>query len=227
MLCVSHIPGGGRAVTGCPESPLSAKAPITAPRPQGRARRGTFASPTRTQPPSVPLQALLEFVNSRGRGRAPLRTSERRAEQGRGQRDSPDAAKRPEAQSSTPHSAASTREYCMLRDAGKGPRAQMLGPKSFCVRFSHTGINQALSSAHWPKGSAQDSPGRTLGGAPRPQGRGRAEVGGPVPQPLGEPRPDPVASPQPEARSRFLDGLDRGKLLRKNFKKCPHDGVLP
>lgn len=148
LLCVSHIPKGGRAVTGCPGSPLSAKATITAPRPRGRERRGTFACPTRTQPLSVPLQALLKFVNSRSRGRAPLRTSERRAEQGRGQRDSPDAAKRPEAQSSTPHSAASTRESCMLRDAGKGPRAVMLGPESSCLRSSHSGINQALSSAH-------------------------------------------------------------------------------
>lgn len=156
---------------------VSAKTTITAPRPQGRARTDTFASPTRTQPPSVPLQALLEFVNSRGRGRAPLRTSERRAEQGRGQRDSPDAAKRPEAQSSTPHSVASTRENCMLRDAGKWPRAQMLGPESSCVRSSHTGINQALSSAHWPKGSAQDSPERTLGRSSETTvGRGRAEV---------------------------------------------------
>lgn len=195
MLCVSHIPGGGWAVTGCPGSPLSAKARITAPRPLGRARRGTFASPTRMQPRSVPLQALLKFVNSKDRGRAPLRTSERQAEEGRGQRDSPDAAKRPEAQSSTPHSAASTRENCMLQDAGNGPHAPMLGPESSCVRSSYTGINQALSSAHWPKGSAPDSPKRTLGGAPRPQWEegglkgGSREEGGPVPQPPGEPRP--------------------------------------
>lgn len=37
----------------------------------------------------------------------------------------------------------------------------------------------------------------------------------------------PAASPQPEARSSFLNGLDRGKLLRRNFKKWLDDGMLP
>lgn len=48
----------------------------------------------------------------------------------------------------------------MLLDAGKGPRAPMLGPESSCARSSHSGINQALSSAHWPKGSAPTARGR-------------------------------------------------------------------
>lgn len=206
LLCVSHIPegagGGGRP--GCHRvSRVTTQCKSYLSQPQGPRAESTEArSPL--LPLSVPLQALLKFVNSRSRGRASLRTSERRAEQGRGQRDSPDAAKRPEAQSSMPHSAASTRETCMLRDAGKGPRALMLGLESSCVRSSHSGINQAPQLRPLAQGLRPVQPRADSGRSSETTvGRGRAEVGGPVPQPPGEPRPDAAASPQPEARPRL------------------------
>lgn len=100
----------------------------------GEARRipsaGRGAAREVAPPPG--LGSLTKFVNTGGGGRAPLRTSERRGgARAAGRRaHSPDAAKRPEAQSSTPQSAAGRRGPGMLGHAACGvpaPAVQTAG----------------------------------------------------------------------------------------------------
>lgn len=130
LLCVSDLPGGCWAVTQCPEPPPKALAPIspvtTCVRVQGQRERPSTPPPqTGAQQGKAPLHpgraSLRKFVNSGGGGRAP-RTSEPRggARAGARRDHSPEAAKRPEAQSRTPQSAASRRGPGMLGRAGRG-----------------------------------------------------------------------------------------------------------
>lgn len=107
--------------------PRSARAE-TAGEAQRIPRAGRGAAREVAPPPG--LGSLTKFVNTGGGGRAPLRTSEQRGgASAAGRRDhSPDAAKRPEAQSSTPQSAASRREPGMLGHAACGVRAPTVQP---------------------------------------------------------------------------------------------------
>lgn len=97
--------------------------------------------------------ALRPSLSTGSGGRAPRRTSERRGEEGRaregGAGHSPEAAKRPGAQSSAPHSAANRRGSCIVWGCGR--RAGRSGPASSRSRSSGTGINRAarhLPPAH-------------------------------------------------------------------------------
>lgn len=133
LFCVSHIPGGGWAVTQCPESPPSAQASITGQKPSGAETAGEAESIPASLPgaagavtPPLGAGSLTKFVNSGSRGRARRRTSERRGEEGRrregGAIDSPEKAKSPEAQRSAPQSAASTRGHGMVWRCGPETR---------------------------------------------------------------------------------------------------------
>lgn len=142
LLCVSHISGAfGRAVTRCPVCPPvqcaslhpSSQAPAQSPQPKPRSPRFPRQRAAREAagPPRAP-RARPKFVNSRGEGRdreegrqpGEPRTAGRRGEPQGGAMHSPEAARTPQAQSSAPHSAASTRACCMLRaSACSGGRA--------------------------------------------------------------------------------------------------------
>lgn len=220
MLCVSHIPGEAGLSPG-----VQGHRPVSKPLslPQGPGAKRAEAEIVRlcnrgAAPERIP-QALLKFVNSRGGGRAPLRTSERRAEEGRGPKggagDSPDAAKRPGAQSNTPHSAASAPESCMLRDAGKNTRTGA-GTRGL-LRTLRSRWNKSVSRlrplAHVLRpGQPQADSGRSSGTTER---RGRTEVG------VQCLRLPPSHAQHPAARGQvpLLEWTRPGKIAQEEFKR--------
>lgn len=129
LFCVNHIPGGGWAVTQCPGSTPNAQASVSGQNPP--ARRQPSASPpsVRELPEKSPLRGprLFDQVCKQRRYReGAARTSERRGEEGRGRGggaiDSPEKAKRPEAQRSAPQIAVSRRGPGMVGGRGRGSR---------------------------------------------------------------------------------------------------------
>ena len=221
LLCVSRIPGDRWAVTRCPRSPPNSQACIT-----GQARPGAETSGEAERIPAGGRDAagevapphgpgsLPKFVNSRGGGRAPRRTSERRGEEGRGPEggaiDSPEKAKSPEAQRSAPQSAASRRGPGMPWGRGRGTGRFGRAHRGALTPAPGRGINRAAPPRPRPACSAQALGRRTRGGAPRPAREGGAPgVPRPcllpgaapgIPRGLGPPGPSPEPTGQGKAQ---------------------------
>lgn len=186
LFCVSHFPGGGWAVTQCPEPPPNAQASSTGqtPTPAGEAESIPAARPgaAREVAPRLSSGSGTKFVNSGGRGRARRRTSERRGEEGRGREggamDSPEKAKSPEAQKSAPQSAASRRGHGMVWGRGRGTRRSAVQTREIALLLDG---NKSGSAAPPTGPRAPPRPARGGLGAGL---RGREGLGGP-----GGPRP--------------------------------------
>lgn len=156
--------------------------------------------------PGSGLGSLPKFVNSGSGGRARRRTSEQRGgARAGGRRDhSPEAAKRPEAQSSAPQSAASRRGPSMLGDAARdrGPAVQTTG-LSLLLDGNKSGSAAPPTGPH--------APPRPAGGGLRAGPRSPERRGGSKGPRLPPAPPHPASRLGPETRPQFyIDWAGKG-----------------
>lgn len=231
MLCVSHFLGEGWAVTESPETPPNALASHWPRRAgaeaAGEAKRIPFAGRGAARVAAHPprLGSPSKFVNSGGGGRAPLRTSERRGgARAGGRRDhSPEPAKRPEAQSSAPQSAASRRTPGMLGDSERVAQAPTVQTAGLALPF----LDQNKSGSAAPPTGLVLRPGRleadSGAGLRRLERRG-CPRGPRLPPPASRLPAQPPAQPHPASclgpvsdQAPILNRLGREEGLRSSL----------